>query len=145
MRSPWSDGCPARINTCNAMLNEHVSRLTKKILVVDDVLDIAETTGKLLSMLGYRTSLAHDGQEAIDKAMAEQPDVVLLDLQMPVLDGFSAAREIRRARPGGPPMLIALSAMAHLCGNDALTACGFDHCITKPADLNRLVALIEGT
>jgi CheY-like chemotaxis protein len=112
-------------------------------LVVDDVRDIAESTAELLAMLGYETRTASNGREAVDIANRAHPDVVLLDLHMPVLDGLDAAREIRAANPGQLPMLIALSAVAHLRTAAELKACGFDHCVTKPADVETLVRLIE--
>jgi len=118
--------------------------MKKKILVVDDFRDLAESTATLLSLLGYQTSIAHDGQQAVALAGAERFDVVLLDLQMPVLDGFGAAREIRRVMGTARPVLIAVSAMAPLSSDDHLKACGFDHCVTKPVELERILALIEG-
>lgn len=116
----------------------------KSILVVDDVRDIAEAMAALLSTLGYCTQTAFNGREAVETIQRERPDVVLLDLHMPVLDGLHAAREIRAIHPGQPPMLIALSAVAHLRTDGELKACGFDHTLTKPADIEALVRLIEG-
>jgi CheY-like chemotaxis protein len=117
----------------------------KSILVVDDVRDIAEATAELLGMLGYETQTAFNGREAVDMTNRAHPDVVLLDLHMPVLDGLDAAREIRMAHPGQPPLLIALSAVSHLCKEGELEACGFDHSLTKPVDVETLVRLIEAT
>jgi CheY-like chemotaxis protein len=116
----------------------------KKVLVVDDVCDIAESTAMLLGMLGYDTRTAYNGREAVNAAGFERPDVVLLDLNMPVLDGFAAARAIRDTHQGPPPTLVALSAMSHLFSATRLQDSGFDYCMTKPADIDRLVAIIEG-
>jgi CheY-like chemotaxis protein len=117
--------------------------MMKSILVVDDVQDIAESTADLLALLGYRTQTASNGREAVDIANRAHPDVVLLDLHMPVLDGLDAAREIRAGHRGPLPLLIALSAVAQLRTDAELKACGFDHCMTKPADVATLVRLIE--
>jgi CheY-like chemotaxis protein len=116
----------------------------KKVLVVDDACDIAETTAMLLGLLGYDTRTAYNGREAVEAASFERPDVVLLDLNMPVLDGFAAAREIRDANQGPPPTLVALSAMSQLFSASAFQDSGFDYSMTKPADIDKLVAIIEG-
>lgn len=116
----------------------------KKILVVDDAHDIADSTALLLRLLGYETTTAYDGREAVSAASAQRPDVVLLDLNMPVFDGFQAAQEIRGLFAEIPPTIVALSAVAHLSNEDELRECGFDHFITKPADVEQLVAIVEG-
>lgn len=115
----------------------------KTILVVDDVHDLADSTATLFSLMGYTTHTAYDGREAVDSAMAHRPDVVLLDLTMPVMDGFEAARAIRQRYPSPPPLIVAVSALAGPTLEQKLRECGFDHYVTKPADIARLVALVE--
>ncbi len=115
----------------------------KKLLVVDDVHEVADTTAAFFTLLGYDTRTAYDGREAVEAANDERPDVVLLDLNMPVLDGFGAAREIRNRYPSPPPTLVAVSALAHLSSDEKLRACGFDYFVTKPADIDELLAIIE--
>jgi CheY-like chemotaxis protein len=115
----------------------------KKLLVVDDVHDVADTTATFFSLLGYDTRTAYNGSEAVDAANEERPDIVFLDLNMPVLDGFGAAHEIRSRYPSPPPTLVAVSALAHLSSDEKLRACGFDYCVTKPADIDELVAIIQ--
>jgi len=117
--------------------------LMKSILIVDDVRDIAEATAEVFSTLGYRAQTAFDGREAVDAVHRACPDIVLLDIHMPGLDGLDAAREIRTKYPGHPPVLIALSAVVHFHSDDELQACGFDHALTKPADIDELVRIIE--
>jgi CheY-like chemotaxis protein len=80
----------------------------KRVLVVDDNRDAAEMVALLLKCLGHETRMAHDGQEAVDAAAGFRPHVVLLDLQLPRLDGYQAAEQIRR-QDGSPPVLIALT------------------------------------
>ena len=94
-------------------------------------------------MLGYETRTAYNGREAVDAAVAERPDVVLLDLNMPVLDGFQAAREIRNRYPSPPPTIVAGGALAHLSTDAKLRACGFDYYVTKPADIDELISIVE--
>ena len=92
----------------------------KKLLVVDDVHDVADATAALFNLLGYETRTAYDGREAVLAANEERPDIVFLDLNMPVLDGFGAAREIRNRYPSPSPTLVAVSALAHLSSDEKL-------------------------
>ena len=121
------------------------TRGMKSILVVDDSHDLANTTSMLLGLLGYETRTAYNGREAVDAANDERPDVVLLDLNMPVLDGFEAAREIRSRYPSPPPLIVAVSALAGPAVEERLRQSGFDHYVTKPADITKLLGLVEGT
>lgn len=121
------------------------TRGMKTILVVDDSHDLANSTSMLLGLLGYKTRTAYNGQEAVNAATEERPDVVLLDLNMPVLDGFQAAREIRSRYPSPPPLIVAVSALAGPPVARRLRESGFDHYLTKPADLPQLLALVGGT
>lgn len=114
-----------------------------KILVVDDVHEVADTTAELLGLLGHDVRTAYDGRQAVAAARRERPDIVLLDLDMPVLDGFGAAREIRDLYPSPPPVLVALSALAYLSSEDRLQGAGFDHALTKPADFEALSAIVD--
>jgi CheY-like chemotaxis protein len=97
----------------------------------------------LFNLLGYETRTAYNGREAVDAVIQERPDVIVLDLHMPVLDGFGAAREIRSRHPAPPPLIVAMSALAGPAMEDELRDCGFDHYVTKPADVLSLVALVE--
>lgn len=115
----------------------------KTILVVDDMHDLADSTAMLFSLMGYDTHIAYNGREAVESAEADRPDVVLLDLNMPVMDGFEAARAIRHRYPAPPPLIVAVSALAGPTIEQKLRESGFDHYVTKPADVARLVGLVE--
>jgi len=115
----------------------------KKILVVDDVHDLADSTAALFDLLGYETRTAYNGRDALDAVAKEVPDAIVLDLHMPVLDGFEAARAIRDNHPSPPPLIVAMSALAGPAMEDTLRECGFDHYVTKPADVLSLVELLE--
>lgn len=114
-----------------------------KVLVVDDLADLADSTATVLSLLGYETSTAYGGREAIAAADNERPDVVLLDLQMPLVDGFQAARAIRSRYPGHPPRIVALSAVAGPKLVHQLENCGFDGYLIKPAKVGDLLAMMQ--
>ena len=113
-----------------------------KILVVDDLKDITETMGLLFETLGHDTQIAADGRQAVDTTLAFEPDIIFLDLDMPVLNGYEAAREIRGAPLPRQPFLVALTA-AHGATVEVTTrAVGFDFYLRKPADTNALLALV---
>jgi len=88
----------------------------------------------MLSRPGWQVILASDGKEALELAKRENPDVVLLDLEMPVLDGLEAARAIRNLTPGDGPRPLVLGLTGHE-PDRALPLCrraGMDGCLTKP-------------
>jgi CheY-like chemotaxis protein/anti-sigma regulatory factor (Ser/Thr protein kinase) len=113
----------------------------KRVLVVDDNRDAAEMVALLLKCLGHETRMAHDGQEAVDAAAGFRPHVVLLDLQLPRLDGYQAAEQIRR-QDGSPPVLIALTGRGGDDDRRRSTAAGFTAYLVKPVDHNLLTKLI---
>jgi two-component system cell cycle response regulator DivK len=69
--------------------------MTPLVLLADDSEEVREAHGEILADAGYRVAYAHDGGEAVDKALALRPDVILMDLQMPGVDGWQATRRIR--------------------------------------------------
>ena len=114
-----------------------------RILVVDDLKDITETMGLLFETLGHDTQVAADGQQAVETAAAFEPEIVFMDLDMPVLNGYEAARAIRGAPLAQQPFLIALTASTGVAVEVATRACGFDFYLRKPADTNALLALVD--
>ena len=114
-----------------------------RILVVDDLKGITETTSLLFEALGHDTRVAADGRQAVDATLAFEPDIIFMDLDMPVLNGYEAAREIRAAALARQPFLIALTASTGVAVEVATRACGFDFYLRKPADTNALLALVD--
>ena len=123
----------------------HVSgaRELTRILVVDDLKDITESMALLFDALGHETRTAADGRQAADIANAFEPDIVFMDLDMPVLNGYEAAREIRGAPLPKQPFLIALTAAHGVAIEVATRAVGYDFYLRKPADTNALLALVD--
>lgn len=113
-----------------------------RILVVDDQKDITESMCVLFEALGHDTRTAGDGRQAIAATTEFEPAVVFLDLDMPVLDGYEAARAIRGAPLPRQPFLIALTAAHGVAVEVATQAVGFDFYLRKPADTNALLALV---
>ena len=114
-----------------------------RILVVDDLKDVTETMGLLFETLGHDTQVAADGQQAVDATSAFEPEIIFMDLDMPVLNGYEAARAIRGAPLAQQPFLIALTASTGVAVEVATRACGFDFYLRKPADTNALLALVD--
>jgi PAS domain S-box-containing protein len=114
----------------------------RKILVVDDNHDSADSLGMLLEALGAEVQVAHGGVEALDAYQSFQPDVVLLDIGMPGMDGYEVARRIRASAGGGRILLVAVSGWGKEEDRRRARAAGFDHHLTKPADFGSLQALL---
>jgi PAS domain S-box-containing protein len=115
----------------------------RRILVVDDNRDAAHTLAKLLSMLGNDVTTAHDGVEAVGAAATFRPDVVLLDLGLPRLNGYDVARKIRAQEGGSGILLVALTGWGQARDRERTGAAGFDHHMTKPVEFDVLLELLH--
>lgn len=111
----------------------------RHILVVDDNVDAAITLRELLRLLGHEVDVAHDGPAAVRRTREMQPDVVLLDIGLPEMDGYEVAATLR-AEGFAETLLIALSGYAE---DSRSKKSGFDHHLVKPVDLPRLKDLIS--
>ena len=119
---------------------------SKRILVVDDNREAADLTAQLLSLHGHVAAVAYDGNEGIQTALDFIPDVVLLDLGMPIVDGFTVATMLRRVPALDRAVLIAYTAWHDASTRAKAMASGFDQHIVKPAsmdDLLRAVTCVE--
>jgi CheY-like chemotaxis protein len=113
------------------------------ILVVDDNQDACETLGALFEADGYRVSRAYDGYQAVEVAKATQPTIVVLDIGLPGIDGYEAARRIRDL-PGGRDMLmIALTGWGQANDRKLAMEAGFDRHLVKPVDYQLLKQCIS--
>jgi len=114
-----------------------------KIMVVDDLRDSADSLALLFDALGHTTLTSYDGQQAVDAARGFAPDIVFLDINMPVLDGYGAARAMRAQRADSAPVLVALTAIGGPEAKRRADEAGFDFYVTKPADFNVLITLVD--
>jgi CheY-like chemotaxis protein len=119
------------------------SKQLSRILVVDDLKDVTETMSLLFEALGHDTQVAADGRQAVDATNAFEPEIIFLDLDMPVLNGYDAARAIRAAPLAQQPFIVALTAATGMAVEVATRAVGFDFYLRKPADTNALLALVD--
>jgi PAS domain S-box-containing protein len=109
-------------------------RRHRRILVVDDNVDHADSLASLLRLEGHEVHAAYDGLEAIDAVMERHPEVVLLDIGMPGLNGYEAARRIRALNHADDMLLIALSGWGQPKDRRLSQEAGFDHHLVKPVD-----------
>jgi CheY-like chemotaxis protein len=114
-----------------------------KILVVDDLRDSADSLALLFDALGHTTMTSYDGRQAVDAAKAFAPDIVFLDINMPILDGYGAARALRSELDAAPPVLVALTAVSGPDAKRRADEAGFDFYVTKPADFNVLITIVD--
>lgn len=122
------------------------SRQKRKVLIVDDNRDAADVMAILLRGQGNDVRTAYGGQDAIDIAGDFQPHAVLLDIGMPEIDGYQAARAIRSDNQGGSMLLIALTGRDQDSDRRQTHAAGFDHHLVKPVssvDVLRLLDQVE--
>jgi two-component system cell cycle response regulator DivK len=115
----------------------------KRILVVEDQEDLRAILRDFLTATGYIVIEAVDGVEGVAKARDERPDLVLMDIQLPVLDGYDATRQIK-ALPGlGATPIIAVSSFAMKGDEEKARASGCDGYVTKPYSPIQLLGIIQ--
>ncbi|MEO7499524.1 MAG: ATP-binding protein, partial [Casimicrobiaceae bacterium] len=112
------------------------------ILVVDDNADAADSLASLLALAGHETHTAHDGIAAVDAAAALRPDVIVLDLGLPRMNGYDAAREIRRQPSGKAVLLIALTGWGGDDDRKKSRDAGFDAHLVKPLEMAAFAELL---
>ena len=110
----------------------------RRVLIVDDNRDSADTAGLLLTALGCQVRTAYAGQAAIREAEAFRPEIVLLDLGMPMMDGFETCGRIRAHDWGRGIFIVALSGWGRPEDRDRSVRAGFDRHLTKPVDPDEL-------
>jgi CheY-like chemotaxis protein len=120
------------------------ARAGRAILVADDNADALLTMAALLEMEGHRVETAADGEAALMLAGTLRPDVAVLDIGMPGLNGYEVARRIRAEPWGAGIRLIALTGWGQAEDVQRAHASGFDHHVTKPVDFEALQALVSG-
>jgi signal transduction histidine kinase/ActR/RegA family two-component response regulator len=119
-----------------------MSRTGRRVLVVDDNVDAAQMLHELLARLGHEAAVAHDGVAALAVAGAFQPDVAMLDIGLPVMDGYELARRLRAQRGASALRLIAVTGYGQDADRMRAQAAGFDHHLIKPITVDTLVALL---
>ena len=114
-----------------------------RVLVVEDQAENLDLMVYLLTAFGHETLVAHDGAEGVAVATRERPDLVVMDLQMPVLDGYGAAARLREDPELSAIPLVAVTAYAMVGDRARIMAAGFDGYLTKPIDPTGFVRELE--
>lgn len=117
----------------------------RRILVVDDNRDSASTIADVLRLWGHEVQVAFDGHEALAQAERECPDVVLLDIGLPGIDGYEVADRLRKETVTRGLTLIAMTGYGQQEDRERALAAGFDHHLTKPVDMKELQSLLQGS
>jgi CheY-like chemotaxis protein len=141
--SPGGEGLPARQDAAAAAaVVEGRAPAGCRILVVEDNPVNQRVTLKMLERLGHRADLAENGAEALDAVARCRYDLVLMDLQMPVMDGLEATRRIRATPDGAALHIVAMTANAMAEDRERCLAAGMDGHLSKPVKLAELKALL---
>lgn len=114
-----------------------------KILIVEDNEESWDMLARRLGRRGYDVVVARDGQQAIDMAVSEAPDLILMDMNLPVIDGWEATRRIRGAPETRAVPIIAVTAHGMSGDLEKLLGAGCDEHHAKPVELTMLLAQIE--
>jgi CheY-like chemotaxis protein len=116
---------------------------TLTVLIVDDCHDTVESTSELLSLAGCTVQRAFTGEEGLHLAIKSQPDLILLDLRMPGMDGFELTRRLLACAPKKPPVLVAMTGCANDEDREATARAGFHLHLAKPVDPAILIGLVR--
>ena len=113
----------------------------RRILIVDDSRDAAESLAMLLSLSGHQVALAHDGVQALEAVAADRPEVILLDIGLPGMDGYEVCRRLRQ---GGldDALIIAMTGYGQERDRQRSKEAGFDTHTVKPVELDHLMELL---
>ena len=118
------------------------ARTSRRVVVVDDNVDAADLLGAVLRSAGHHVETAHDGLAAVDLIARIRPEFAIVDIGLPVMDGFEVARKLRERHPTAP-RLIALTGYGQETDRAASRTAGFDAHLVKPVDTRALLSLID--
>jgi len=116
--------------------------MAAKVLIVEDHDDVREMMKFVLAAYGCDVVEATNGHEAVEKARHENPDLILMDIAMPIMDGLEATRAIRQHDSMSRIPIVGVTAFDEMCGERARSA-GFDNVIPKPVDFTRLRSVVS--
>lgn len=117
--------------------------MNTRILLVEDDVYLSDIMQRALKSFNYDVVVAENGQEAIDAAISDPPDLILMDLMLPALDGFEAVHRIRENSRTTSIPIIAITAQLDPGNRDKCLAAGFDDLIVKPFPLRDLKVIVE--
>jgi CheY-like chemotaxis protein len=116
----------------------------RRVLIVDDNRDSAETLGLMVELWGHQVRTAHDGPAALEMALADSPEIVLLDIGLPGMNGYEVARRMRGLDGLAGVKLVALTGYGGEADRQRSREAGFDRHLVKPVDPGTLEELLSG-
>ncbi len=135
---PAASGSTRAKSECDAR-----SERPSRILVVDDNVDLARGLARLLQIRGHDVQVAHDGPTGLDQAKKSKPQVVLLDIGLPGMDGYQLAAHLRREETVKDATIIAISGYGQEEDRRLAKEAGFDHHLVKPIASDELIRILE--
>ncbi len=144
VRLPALADPPATAETAGPPAQDRPVPTARRVLVVDDNPDVAESLGMVLRCWGHDVHLAHDGPEALTTARRLRPEVVLLDIGLPGMDGYEVARRLREDGAPEAMLLVAITGYGQEDYRRRSEEAGFQHHLVKPVDLTELNRLVAG-
>jgi CheY-like chemotaxis protein len=132
----------AQATSAGPPVKETAIPTVRRILIVDDNRDAAESLAMLLKLHGHQTHIAHDGLEAVETAAQVRPDLILLDIGLPKVNGYEAARRIRKLPGGLDVVLVALTGWGQDEDRRKSREAGFDGHMIKPVEPEGLTRLL---
>ena len=114
-----------------------------RILVIEDNRDAAVMLTAILTRRGHEVRTAYSGRSGLVQAKVLMPDAVISDIGLPDITGYEIAQELRKDEPFKDTLLIALSGYGQPLDVETAKAAGYDHHMTKPCDIDRLIALLS--
>jgi signal transduction histidine kinase/ActR/RegA family two-component response regulator len=126
-----------------AAVSSVAEELGDRILVVDDNRDAADSLAAILEIMGARTSVAYDGEDALAKAAGLQPSIAILDIGMPRMDGYELARRLRADPQHDGLALVALTGWGQDSDRERIASAGFDRHLLKPVDIAELTQTLS--
>jgi CheY-like chemotaxis protein len=117
--------------------------LKKRVLVVDDNRDVTGMTAALLELAGYEVRTANDPSQALALAASFLPQIAIIDIGLPVIDGYTLGRELRARLAGAAPVLIALTGYSQDEDRTRSRQAGFAFHLVKPVDADELVRILD--
>lgn len=142
LRLPLQPGPAMAPAAADACATWHKIALPRRFLIVDDNVDAADAMAELLQAMGHSARVSYSGRAALDAIDRFRPELVLLDIAMPEMDGYEVARRLRREYGARAPVLVAVTGFGQECDRDRAKAAGFDHHVVKPLDVCKLESLM---
>ncbi|WP_306392020.1 hybrid sensor histidine kinase/response regulator [Telluria beijingensis] len=134
------DAQPGDLDAARATLRRKL-----KVLIVDDNSDAADSLATLLQVQGHATSVEYDAQSALRRARAERPDVMLIDIGLPDVDGYQLAQELRALPETATTVPVAVTGYGQARDRERALQAGFAHHLVKPVDMTALVRILESS